>query len=501
MTLTAITIPPGIYRNGTDYGAKNRWYDSSLVRYYSGAVRPIGGWQPLKDNSDADVALGPESDEVVRDGFTWTIAAGDPQAAFGSNDTLYHVAATGVVTDITPVSGFLGGESVPPSTTGYGTGSYGISTYGTYRQNVTSIFSAVPRWSFDNWGADLLAALSPADRQLWSYTIGDPAAVLVPNAPTDFEDFIVTPERFVMTVGSSSNPNLIRWSDRENREEWTPAETNEAGSISLQSSGRMYRVGVVQNTVVIVGSTVHQGRYVGPPYVYGFEQMGKDCAPYHEKTVHYTDKFVVWMGRRNFWIFDGQMRNLPCEVMDWIIDELDPDYVSSMHAYTNARYNEVWWFFRSKTSTGDVDKYFTWNYATGSWFIGELARTASTAAEIFGSPLMVDLAGDVYMHELADNLANGAYIESGPLEIGDGEHFIHVNRIIMDTQNADEVSLTLLGMSAPNTTEFTYGPYTYSQPIHVRVGGRQLRVRIDGVDDTRWELGTLRMDVLPGGKR
>ena len=47
MPLLPIDIPPGFYKNATQYQAKNRWYAGNLVRFSEGRLRPIGGWQRL----------------------------------------------------------------------------------------------------------------------------------------------------------------------------------------------------------------------------------------------------------------------------------------------------------------------------------------------------------------------------------------------------------------------------------------------------------------------
>ena len=44
MALVPLKIPAGIYRNGTEYQAMGRWYDSNLVRWFEGTLRPVGGW-------------------------------------------------------------------------------------------------------------------------------------------------------------------------------------------------------------------------------------------------------------------------------------------------------------------------------------------------------------------------------------------------------------------------------------------------------------------------
>ena len=47
MALLPIKIPPGFFKNATQYQAKNRWYSGNLVRFSEGRLRPIGGWQRL----------------------------------------------------------------------------------------------------------------------------------------------------------------------------------------------------------------------------------------------------------------------------------------------------------------------------------------------------------------------------------------------------------------------------------------------------------------------
>jgi hypothetical protein len=39
-----LQIPPGIFRNATQYQTSGRWYDCNLVRWVDGVVRPVGGW-------------------------------------------------------------------------------------------------------------------------------------------------------------------------------------------------------------------------------------------------------------------------------------------------------------------------------------------------------------------------------------------------------------------------------------------------------------------------
>jgi len=51
--LVRLDIPPGIYRQGTEYQSKGRWYEAQLIRFLEGTVRPVGGWEPLLGIEDA----------------------------------------------------------------------------------------------------------------------------------------------------------------------------------------------------------------------------------------------------------------------------------------------------------------------------------------------------------------------------------------------------------------------------------------------------------------
>lgn len=44
----SLRLKPGVYRNGTRYEAKNRWYEANCVRWTEGIMGPIGGWRKVQ---------------------------------------------------------------------------------------------------------------------------------------------------------------------------------------------------------------------------------------------------------------------------------------------------------------------------------------------------------------------------------------------------------------------------------------------------------------------
>lgn len=54
MPLLPLRIEPGLFKNGTLYQARSRWYSANFIRFYENAIRPIGGWQPITANTGVD---------------------------------------------------------------------------------------------------------------------------------------------------------------------------------------------------------------------------------------------------------------------------------------------------------------------------------------------------------------------------------------------------------------------------------------------------------------
>lgn len=501
MQLLPIKLPPGVYKNGTLYSARNRWSVTNKVRWYEGTARPIGGWERATDGSF--VAIPPivsdPATETVRDMLGWTDLTGNPNVLLGSNAAIYYLLGSTSV-DVTP-AGFVPGPNKPSMTTGYGTGLYGVGTYGTPRVSTGSVYENLIRWDLATWGEDALAAFYPGNTTLYHLPQGGTQFVAVAGAPSGFNDFIVTQQRFVMTVGDPSEYNMVKWCDRENFNDWTPTKTNEAGFQNLHTKKPFTSIGRVLNQALILGLDAYIARHVGPPYVYVFDMVGRDCEAVHPKSVIYTDRFAIWMGHRNFWIYDGTVRILPCDLMDWLVGVINYDQISKMHTIINSEFNEVWWFFEtSDSASGEVNAYVSYNYAGNFWMHGYLDRTAGIDTGIFRRPMYIDPDSLLHYHELKGVEVPGAYCETGPLEIGQGNDIAAIRQVIPDTQTFGTVSMTIYGRQMPTAPEYAYGPYAYNNPTPVRAIGRQFRLRFDTVDGS-WELGTPRVDVAAGGNR
>ena len=491
MTLIPLKLPEGVYRNGTEFEASNRWRDASLVRWIENTMRPIGGWQE-RDTMDT---------AAIRGMLAWTDLSSDQRIASGSYNKLSVATSSGTVTDITPVS-FTAGTEDAVINTGYGGGFYGAGYYGTTRL-AQGQYGEATTWSLDNFG-EILVACSSTDGQLleWTLNTANPA-VAITNAPINNLGLVVTEERFIFALGAGNNPRLVQWCDREDRNLWTPAATNEAGDIELQTSGQiMQGIRTRGQTLILTDLDAHSATYIGGQFVYGFQRVGSSCGVTSRKAAAAVDEGVFWMGQRGFHVYSGgAVADLPCTVSDYVFTDINRDQISKVWAVSNQQYNEIFWFYPSAASN-EIDRYVAYNYSEQHWTIGQLARTSGVDRGVFSSPIWAAPSGKTYNHEFGLNYDGASvFAESGPISLGNGDTVMRAINLLPDEKTQGDVTATFKTRFYPNDTETSHGPYSMANPTPVRFTGRQMRMRIDGARQADWRVGVMRLDASAGGKR
>lgn len=492
MTLVPIKIPAGFHANGTDLDSEGRWHDGSLVRWLSGSLRPIGGWV---ERFSAAYAAAP------RGMITWEDQNSARWIAAGTYNKLYVTTSGNTTYDITPVGLTAGAEDAVVNT-GYGGGFYGTSFYGQARPDYGN-YDEATTWSMDTWG-QYLVACSNDDGKLyeWQLNTASPAAAIT-NAPVDNLGLVVTEERFLMALGAGGDVRKIQWCDFEDNTLWTPASTNQAGDITLQTSGRiMAGVRSQGQTVILTDQDCHRGVYIGPPYIFQFERVGDACGLIARKAVANTPAGVFWMSQNGFFSYNGSsVAPVPCDVHDAVFSNINTAQISKCWAVSNGQHNEVWFFYPSEGSN-EIDKYVAYDYREGHWIMGSLSRTSGVSRGVFSSPIWADANGNGYNHELGFNYDGSTpFAESGPYKIAAGENLAIVRQIIPDEVNLGDTRMTFKSRLYPTSSETTHGPYTMANPTSVRLQGRQIRVRVEGVTQGDWRVGTTRFDIVEGSKR
>ena len=490
-----LKIPPGIYRNGTEYQSSGRWYDANLVRWYENTLRPINGW---RKRVTAQTAMSGKCRGLI----TWRDNTNDRWIAAGTHTKLYVMSESGTLKEITP-TGFTAGIADATSYTGYGYSTYGDFAYGVQRPDLGDVVSATT-WSMDTWG-EYLIACSSADGKLYEWQLGfatPTLAAVITNAPTSNKAVMVTADRIMFALGAGGNPRKVAWSDQENNTIWTAAIDNLAGDYELSTVGTLLAGKRVKGVnLLFTDVDVHTAQYVGPPFVYGFEKAGSGCGLISAQSVAAIDTAAIWMSSSGFWIYDGYVKPLPCDVSDYVFNDINLTQKSKIYAVHNSKFGEIWWFYPSNDSN-ENDSYVTYNYREGHWNIGTLSRLAGVDAGVYTYPIMVDSSGYIYEHEVGFAYDSAVlYAQSGPIELGTGENIMNVRQVIPDEQTLGEALVSFKSRFYPTGTESTFGPFTAANPTSVRFSGRQVEIKVTGNTLADWRIGVMRLEATAGGRR
>ena len=491
MPLVPLAIPPGIVKNGTLFQQANSWNDGNLVRWYEQSLQPVKGWRKRSTSA---------MNGVCRALLTYIDNSNNRRTVAGTNTKLYAILEAGQVYDITPTS-FTTGSADASQNLAWGGSTWGTDEWGTLRADTTA-YTPADAWSIDTWGEYALGcATSDGKIYQWANNTGTIAAVLS-NAPTSTTAIVVTDERFVFALGAGGENNRVEWSDQEANNTWTAAATNQAGGQNLTTDGSLISGHSLRGETLLLTTTdAHVARYTGPPFVYSFQRVGDGCGSVSANGCVSADQFAVWVGLNSFHMYDGSVRVLKSAVGDYFFSNLNEAQRSKIAGVLNSEFAEIWWFYPSGDAT-ENDSYLSWNYRDNFWSIGSLARTAGADAGVFLYPQMVGTDEFIYEHEVGYAYDDATpFVQSGPIELGNGDNLMNVRELIPDEKTAGDVTATFKTRFYPNGSETSHGPYTMSNPTSVRFQGRQVSMRIDANVNTDWRVGTMRLDAVAGGKR
>lgn len=493
--LVAPKLPAGLYRNGTVQQAEGRWYDANLVRFYQGAVFPIGGWAARSASAVSGAA---------RAVITWASDTIARRIGIGTHTKLEVMDRAGTLYDITP-AGFTAGHIDATTGGGYGAGTYGSGTYGTPRLDTGTVIDATV-WSLDTWGQYLVGG-NADDGKLyeWQLNTATPAAA-ISGAPTSNRALLVTEEGFLLALGAGGNPRLVQWCDQRDNTAWTPTTTNQAGDYELLTAGRIMCGRRTRGAhLIFTDQDVHQGLYQGPPYVYSFQRIGAGCGIISQAAAIDAGDLAFWMGTKGFWLYNGTVQPLPCDVWDYVFNDLNQLQKSKVWAEHNHEFGECTWQYPSGSAT-EIDRYVTFNYRENTWSFGLLTRLCGVASGVFEHPIRISDTGLVYEHENGltyDDMS--PFVESGPMELGEGDNSYTVLGLKPDERTVGQVQATFYARNQPDGAETTFGPYTLTTRnrrglVDLRFTTRETRLRLTGAQLADWRAGPFKLDIAGRGK-
>jgi hypothetical protein len=212
------------------------------------------------------------------------------------------------------------------------------------------------------------------------------------------------------------------------------------------------------------------------------------------------------MGQGGFWLFNGQsVEPLDCEVQDLVFGDLNADQASKTTAVLLGGPGEIWWFYPSGSSM-ENDRYVAWAYRESRrlgrniWTAGALTRLAGVGKSVGRTPpLMVDDQGHLYEHEVGlDHGGLTPFLETGPIEIGQGDALAEIQRIVPDEANAGDVQVSLTGRMWPNGADVDLGTWSLASPTDLLVQAREIRLRYTATRKADFRIGGFRLDLVQG---
>lgn len=415
------------------------------------------------------------------------------------------------------------------SGTGWGAGAWGSGTFGS-----TSSISASGQlrlYSQDAFGEDLIFNPRGGGIYYWDESSGTGARAVnistlsgASNVPTVALKVLVSDDQHVIAFGcnpigsSDIDPLFVRFSDQESAADWTPTATNTAGGVRINSGSQI--IGAVkarQEILIWTDVSLHSMRFVGAPFTFQFTRLSSDISMISPNAAVSARGVVYFMDRGNFFVYNGSVQPLPCSVKDYVFSNINMQQSFKIFAAENNDFNEVMWFYPVGEGNTETTHYVAYNYLENLWSVGTLERGAWSGANTQSYPIATSALDDqpnyLYQHEVgydADGEAMEAYIESGDLELGEGEFFMFIKRIIPDftfsgnTSDA-QTDIIIKGSDFPLETATTLSTSTITSTTKqsfVRNRARHSVVRIESNGTGYgWRLGDLRFDMRQDGRR
>ena len=435
------------------------------------------------------------------------------------------------------------GQQLAVQSFGWGAGGWGVSGWG--QQATTGVTTPLRLWNAHNYGQNLV--YGPRGGALYYWDASnlpanfDNRGVLVSSlaGASDVPNFqnellVSDTSRFVLCFGTNDiatpavlDPLLIRWSDQENIQKWTPAITNQAGGVKLSSGSKIVAaVSTKQEIIVFTDSAVYSMQYVGPPYVWNLSQAADNVSVMSPNCMAVANNIVYWMGQDKFYMYSGRVETLPCSLRQYVFSDINISQRDQVICGTNEGFTEIWWFYCSAgNTTATPDRYVVFNHLDRAWYYGTMQRTAWSDSGLRANPMGIKNNKILY-HESGNDdgsvspaVAIDSYIESADFDIEDGDKMTFCWRMIPDlTFNgsvANDPSVTVV-VKPRDFSGVDYKPEApdavirsvqspveqYTKQVFLRFRGRQMAFRIESdAIGTQWQLGSPRIDIRSDGRK
>ena len=428
------------------------------------------------------------------------------------------------------------GLDVFVGSTGWGADTWGNSTWGS-----TSSLAAnnqLRLWSMDNFGEDLIANPRAGSVYYWTNSGGVAARGVALSdlagsnlAPTRGLQVIVSDvDRHALVLGAdpisnstglrsgSIDPLLIAFSNQEDITDWEPRSDNTAGSLRCSAGSEIIGgIRARQETLIWTDVALYSLQFIGTPLTFGLNLINEGVTLIGPNCAVNTPAGVFWMDRKGFYKYSGTVQSIKCSVQSYVYSDFNQSQSYQFFGFVNKEFNEVGWFYCS-SSTTIIDRYVTYNYVEDHWSIGQMSRTAWIDEGVSVNPIAAGKSSStpyLYSHEVGNDddgsAMSSVYIQSGDFDIGNGQDFQFIKRMIPDIDfngtggSSQAVDAVLKVRNYPGdslATEQTTSFTGATTKIDMRARGRQAALRFQSsAAGVGFRLGNTRLDIQPNGKR
>ena len=460
-----------------------------------------------------------------------------------ANTNAYVVTADSAASGSTSGGGGTGnikyqinvGPTASTSAFGWGTDTWGSGTWGT-ASTTSNVTLEARQWSLDNFGQKLIAVVLNGGAFEWSPDTGvSTRATAITNAPTASRLALVsTPDRHLLffgtesTVGTTTSQDdlLLRFSSQEDINTYQPNAENTAGSLRIADGSRIVAAERSRGQILVwTDTSLHSLQFIGPPFTFGLRQLGQNCGIIGIHAGVDINGVSYWMSQDSFFLYDGSVKKLPCTVEQFIFNNINVTGAENAFAGHNGEFNEIMWFY-PRTGSDQINAIVAYNYLEQTWWTGTLARTTWIDREVYDNPIATEFdatatannevivgltagASSVFLHEQGNNgdgAAITAFVKSGVVQIGEGNDFSFVSKLIPDIEDQEGVlNAKLEFKNYPNNSTAVTKTVSFEDNtdfVSLRGRGREFTVNVvSNTTGTAWRLGTQRFDIQSDGRR
>ena len=433
---------------------------------------------------------------------------------------------------------------------GWGTGVWG-GNFGWGLSSDTPVTIFQRDWWFDNFDNDLVMNIRNGPIYYWergpnvspTTSLSVPATLLsnligATSVPEEAMQVLISQnDKHLLALGCTPyytsgpvpepDPLLIRWANQDEPQVWAPTGLNSAGFIRVSRGSKIVRgLATRQEILIWTNSNLYSLQFTGTTEVFALQELADNISIISPRAVATANNVTYWMGQDKFYVYTGQVQTLPCTLREYVYSDLNFSQVDQIISGTNEGFTEIWWFYPSADSNWN-NRYVIFNHLENCWYYGSIVRTAWLDTALRGNPLAASTESDsangfLYEHEVGtdeDGAPMTSFIESNDFDLGDGEQFMLTRRLIPDfsfsrsTAANPELTMTIRtkrfsGSDYSNNPEDTQAVVevpinaTYTGQVFLRARGRQVAFKVESDDlGVQWQLGSVRLDVRPDGRR